>query len=126
MAHIRLIPTFSNKAARTGVCYVSGRPPQRDSSGERREPVLDLDTNISQEGNLEISLDTAREIAGVIGWISQEVADGYESELSSLQADVARLSTLLDEQKEATSVLAREIAGAAQATVEARKVAESK
>lgn len=117
MAHIRLIPGFSGKEARTGVCYVSGQP-QLKVDGER-EPVVDLDTEILHEGNLEITLTTAREIASVIGYISPEANGNTAAENIALKEEVRELRQRLEDQKVATGLLASEVAATAHERVSA-------
>lgn len=117
MAHIRLAPQFSVKAARTGVCYVSGSGARHSNPLDPtspQEPVVDLDTWINQEGNLEISLDTAREIADVIGWISPEEYDTLEADVASLTAEVESLEESLESKATALSALAGELTEAVQ------------
>lgn len=117
MAHIRLSPQFSHKAARTGVCYVSGSGARHSNPLDKTsplEPVVDLDTWISQEGNLEISMDTARQIADVIGWISPEEYDTLEADVASLTAEVESLEESLESKATALSALAGELTEAVQ------------
>lgn len=106
MAHIRRIPGFSSQAARTGVCYISGSPAKRLPDGSR-EDVLDLDVWIDQEGNLEISLDTAREIASLVGYVSEETATTLRDAVMHLSDRNDVLEQLVRDKDKALQVLAQ-------------------
>jgi hypothetical protein len=115
MAHIRRIPGFTGKEARTGICYVTGRPPSKTPDQTRREDIIDLDTWIEGEGNLEITLDTAREIAGLIGWIDETTANDLTSRLNEKIAEVRELTDRLRDKDLALQVLAQGVVDSVQA-----------
>lgn len=84
---IRLIPDFSTQSARPGRCYIYGESPRRSNPRDRKsplEPVVDLDTHIRMEGNLEIGFRAAQDIASAIGWLPPERIHTLEDESLAL------------------------------------------
>lgn len=120
------MPTFSPRSAGGGKCYVSGsgqRHSNRNDPTSPVEPVVDLDTYIDQEGNLEISLDTAKEIASVIGWIPAETAHGLVERRDEAETRIAELETQLADKQAVVDAFAGEIQASAKALAEAKELA---
>lgn len=117
MAHIRLIPGFSGKERRTGVCSITGNPQKHTVPGDKTsplEPVVDLDTWIDMEGNLEITLETAQQIGDVVGMLSKERAEDLQDQVLDLLAQRDELESRLADKQAALSAVAGELTAAAQ------------
>jgi hypothetical protein len=118
---IRLMPTFSPKSRRPGRCSVSGSGQQHTNRTDPRsplEPVVDLDTWIEHEGNLEITLDTAREIGSVVGMLPAEQAESLQARVLDLEGRFYELQREYDDKAAAVTTLAGELADAGRRAAE--------
>ena len=125
MAHISLIPAHSLRSASGAKCYIHGDAPGKSVPGDRQspdEPVVDLDTWIDQEGNLEIGLRAARDIANAIGYVSEDEYQAVIEERDALLAEVGYLEAEIEAKSDAVDVLAGELAARAQDAVDERVV----
>lgn len=76
MADIRPMPDFSPRSATPGVCLICKRTPGRSNprvANSPQRPVIDLDTWIEGEGNLEVCQDCATEIGAAVGLVPEPV-----------------------------------------------------
>lgn len=126
--HLRLIPTFTPQSLRPGRCSLSGNAQRHSVEGDHTselEPVLDLDTLIDTErGNLEITLQTAREIASHVGYEPPERLAEARDRISVLEDLLDQATDALETKTAACSALASEVHAAGKALSEAKVEAE--